>query len=85
MASYRQANGFNDAFEQGTDGTTCVDDDCPLPEHQGPCPTFATVEEERDAWRREAKRARRRVGELWERARHLDDTLKRIFDVAAKR
>jgi len=53
------------------DATTCVDDDCPLPEHTGPCPEAATLE----MWRAEAKRCRRVIGRLVGRIRYLEETV----------
>jgi len=55
-----------EAYVRGDDEGVCVDDDCPLAEHTGPCPEKPTLE----MWRAEAQRVRaawtRTRIKLWE-------------------
>lgn len=51
--------------------TTCVDDDCPLPEHKGPCPDERTL----DMWRTEAQRCRAMIGRLISTVKSRDESI----------
>jgi hypothetical protein len=55
------------------DTSVCVDDDCPLPEHTGPCPDHRTLE----MWRTEAQRCRAMIGRLINRIKYQDESIAR--------
>jgi hypothetical protein len=54
-----------------SDTSICVDDDCPLPEHSGECPTERTLE----MWRTEAQRCRAMIGRLLNDLRRRDEII----------